>query len=219
MRKIKLVTGEYYHIYNRGVEKRQIFMENSDFYRFLLGLKEFNSMDDTFNLKRVELFGAELRTEDKNSDLVAIICYCFMPNHFHFILRQLQDGGIPRFMHKLGTGYTNYFNLKYKHSGVLFQGAYKAKHIESDSYILNLSRYIHQNPYELFQSNLAKRDLNILVEKYKWSSLQFYLNNRPCLLKLDKDIILKQFQDKAGYRRFICSEPSSEQGFELERMC
>ena len=137
MRKIKLITGECYHVYNRGVEKRSVFLDNFDHRRFLISLEELNQEGPLLNFRR--LIGARLQSSnDEKNKLVDIICYCLMPNHFHLIMKQLIDKGIPKFMHKIGTSYTNYFNKKYSRSGVLFQGAYKIKYIDGDAYLLHL---------------------------------------------------------------------------------
>jgi len=147
MRKFEFQTGEFYHIYNRGVDKREVFLDKWDYVRFLKSLREFNN--DSIYEQRVyarnrELMGLSPEASGL-SPLVEFITYCLNPNHFHFLLKQLRDNGIRIFMHKLGTGYTCYFNQKYNRSGSLFQGPFKAIHIKSDSYLLWLSGYINGN--------------------------------------------------------------------------
>ncbi|OGH11746.1 MAG: hypothetical protein A2857_02780 [Candidatus Levybacteria bacterium RIFCSPHIGHO2_01_FULL_36_15] len=98
-----------------------------------------------------------------------IIAYCFMNNHFHFLLKQLKDNGIVKFMAKFTNSYTKYFNTKYERVGPLFQGVFKAVHVEDDEQLLHLSRYIHLNPVTSYI--IKSEDLS----SYKWSSYQGYL--------------------------------------------
>ena len=145
MRKDPLITGLYYHIYNRGVDKRDIFMNKSDLKRFVLSVKEFNTIEPVGSIKDLML--------QKNSDvgrpnlkpLVSIVCYCFNPNHFHFILKQEVDNGISEFFKRLLGGYTKYFNLIHKRSGALFQGRFKSNLIDDDAYFLKIRPYVNLN--------------------------------------------------------------------------
>ena len=109
-------NGEYYHIYNRGADKRDIFADKFDFERFLQSIEEFNSEDPIGSIYENSFIKDKTKTKKKK--LVNVICYCLNQNHYHFILEQLVDRGIERFMHKLGGGYTKYFNLKYQRTGV-----------------------------------------------------------------------------------------------------
>ena len=157
MRKFTFVNNQFYHIYNRGVEKRDIFMNEKDYIRFIHDLYEFNSNEYALKFRGQLELGNKNRESDSrhslyssaasvgNDRLVNILCFCLMQNHFHLILEQLVDNGIPRFMQKLGTGYTNSFNLKYDRVGSLFQGKYKAIHINSNEYLLHLSAYVNLN--------------------------------------------------------------------------
>ena len=169
MRTIKFQTGEYYHIYNRGVDKRNVFMDDRDFIRFLMGMREFNRIEPIGSLHELN----QLRKKNRDpiskfananleiGSLVEIIAYCLIPNHYHFILRQLSDNGIAKFMHKIGIGYTMYFNEKHKRSGSLFQGKYKFIPIENSYYLCKLLVYVNYN-YEIH--NLGKN------ENWPWSS-------------------------------------------------
>ncbi|MBI4096254.1 MAG: transposase [Candidatus Levybacteria bacterium] len=100
-------------------------------------------------------------------NLVEIYCYCLMPNHFHFLLRQNADGGITNFLRKFANSYTRYFNTKYDRIGPLFQGTFKAKLIENDAYLLQVSKYIHRNPLKLS---------NCMLRSYPYSSYSYYLS-------------------------------------------
>src|SRR3972149_5123652 len=113
MRKDPLVTGLYYHIYNRGVDKRDIFMNKADLDRFALSVKEFNTVRPIGSIKDLMLEKKEDSGVGHPNPLVSIVCFCFNPNHFHFIVKQEVDGGISEFFKRLLGGYTNYFNLNY----------------------------------------------------------------------------------------------------------
>ena len=202
MRESPLITNEYYHIFNRGVDKRNIFLDQNDFVRFLTSMREFNVQKpigsiykkDWLEKKKVEK-GTKFPIGNlvPSSPLVEIICYCLNPNHFHFVLKQLVEDGISRFMHKLSLGYTNYFNTKYKRSGSLFQGPFKAVHIESNEHLLWVSAYVNTNA-EIH---------NIAVEaiQYPWCSYSDYLGLRKGTL-CEKSVILGQIKNIA-YKDFV----------------
>ena len=145
MRKNPLVTSLYYHIYNRGVDKRDIFMNKADLDRFVLSVKEFNTIDPIGSIKDLMSSDVQRPERDKLQPLVSIVCYCFNPNHFHFILKQEVDGGISEFFKRLLGGYTKYFNLIHNRSGALFQGRFKSNLIDDDAYFLKIRPYVHLN--------------------------------------------------------------------------
>jgi len=186
-RRVSFENGEYYHIYNRGVEKREVFSCNSDYFRFLKSLKEFNQTDPVASLYIKEKLGVgPLR---KGDELVEIISYCLNLNHFHLILKQLKDGGISEFMKRVSGGYTGYFNFKYKRTGVLFQGRFKSIHVDSSEYLLYLSAYVN--------GNYIVHGIN--DKKWKFSSL----NNNDKLSDLKS--ISDQFKDFNDYRKYVYS--------------
>ncbi len=149
MRKEPLVTGEYYHIYNRGVDKRDIFGDLKDLERFKESIKQFNQVEAIGSLemyyKSISERALEPHPRIKKEPLVAIVAFCINPNHFHFLLKQLVDGGISKFMQKFQGGYTSYFNEKNKRSGSLFQGTFKSKLIKNDNYFRKTFGYVNQN--------------------------------------------------------------------------
>jgi putative transposase len=152
MRSIEFVTGEIYHIYNRGTEKRSVFMDKYDYQKFLLIMREINSKTHRLDLRelmRENGKSCEGPTFAKTTDeqLVDVVAYCLNPNHYHFILRQKIDGGISKFMQRLGTSYTMQFNKRHSRSGALFQGKFKAIHIDSNEYLLYLSVYVNTNNF------------------------------------------------------------------------
>jgi len=201
MRKTEFAENEFYHIYNRGVDKRKIFLDESDFSRFWLYLNLLNDqrdgiMDQWKNYKRdsknptLEEF--KRRELSSRRPLVEIVAYCFNPNHYHFIFKQKVKKGIEKFMHKIGTGYTNYFNLKRKRIGSLFQGSFKASHIKSNELLLYLSVYVNCNSEV---HGIAK------AENYRWCSFPDYIGKRKEGLCKTKEI-LEQFKNFEEYLDF-----------------
>jgi len=182
-RKIKFEQREFYHIYNRGVEKRIIFQNTSDYKRFLALLYLANS-DETIQFRNnfSKIIFNEILKQDRGKQLIAIGAYCLMPNHFHLILTPLVDGGISKFMLKLQTGYSMYFNKKNNRTGALFQGIFKSQHIDNDVYSRYIFAYIHLNPTKLKNSDWKtqpKTFLNQLkkfIVEYPYSSLQEYIS-------------------------------------------
>ena len=152
-----LATLESYHIYNRGAHKNPIFLSSEDYERFLLLLYLSNSREPV-NLRDLKekhkgltfVLLRELLTV--NQDLVEVFAYALLPNHFHIVMRQKVDGGIARFMQKLCTGYSMYFNLRHGHSGTLFQGRFKSNHVNTDPYFKWIFAYVHLNPISILES-------------------------------------------------------------------
>lgn len=146
IRKINFVEGEYYHVFNRGTDKRTIFESQNDLQYFFQRLIDLNMIatDLKFNSKRYRKSG-EVVIDKKYKNLVSIIAYCLLPNHFHLVLKQESENGISKFMQKLGTSYTMYFNQKYKRSGSLFQGKFKANMIDGEFGLPVLSVYVNLN--------------------------------------------------------------------------
>ncbi|MEK7560842.1 MAG: transposase [Patescibacteria group bacterium] len=170
-------TNALYHLYNRGVEKRPIFLDDGDHFRFIHGLYEFNDTATASNLfyKKDALRSYEVKLR-KRELLVEILAFCLMSNHFHLFVRQRRELGITQFMHKLGTGYTNYFNKKYERVGGLFQGTFRAKYIESDRHFLYLPHYIHLNPLDFIAPEWREKRIRNknqalrFLDNYRWSS-------------------------------------------------
>ncbi len=169
-RNIEFSIGEFYHIYNRGTDKRIIFKHKSDHLRFMVLLYLCNS-----NLK-VDL-GDHLRQGrtlsdmfdlDRNETLVDIGTYCLMPNHFHILVKEKMEGGISLFMQKLTTAYSMYFNKKYDRSGTLFQGKFKSKHVAKDNYLKYLFAYINLNPIKLIDKNWQEVGIKDLHQAQKF---------------------------------------------------
>jgi len=220
MRKTKFAKGNIYHIFNRGVEKRDIFLNDSDRWRFLQGLYLFNdenvSANTLWEISRNEgtvkfpLVVNSVNRKGRRNRLVKIMADCLMPNHYHLLLEENREGGISRFMHKLGIGYTKYFNKKYDRVGGLFQGAFKAVLVDKDLYLQYLLVYLNVvNPAELIEPKLKERGINIndvdkimkFVVGYPWSTHQEYLGKRNSII-IDKGILENMFANSSKYAEF-----------------
>src|SRR3989338_5745511 len=193
MKKPKLVNGEFYHIYNRVVDKRNVFIDDYDLERFFQGIDEFNTVNPIGSLYESSFLDQSVRAKRKNKSLIKFIAYCLNPNHYHFILQQITDGGITEFMKRLNGGYTWYFNNKYKRSGALFQGRFKAVHVDTNKYLLHLSIYVNLNN---LVHNLPLGGSTAKLSKSSWEE---YGEGIKQFNFCSKDIILKQFKNRREY--------------------
>lgn len=211
----QFAAGEIYHIFNRGVEKRNIFQQVSDYFRFIFCLYELNDKNVVKMRDRIKE-----RKERKNTGrtraikqefLVEILSFCLMPNHYHLIVRQLTENGTPLFMKKLGDSYVGYFNQKYNRKGMgsLFQGRFKAVHIKTTDQLINLVCYVFANPIELLEKDWKEKGVKnpqkVIkdLESYRWSS---YLDcigtsNFPSVTK--RDFLMKVFGGPANIKKFV----------------
>jgi putative transposase len=176
--------GEYYHVYNRGVDKRDIFFDADDLDRFMLSIEFFNVKEPIGSIYE-RGFSPDMQDEA----IVDVVAYCLNPNHYHLLLFQRTERGIQKFMQRLATGYTMYFNEKYERAGALFQGRYKAVHITSNEQLLHTSVYVNLN-----------NQLGGSTSKFSRSSWDEYRSGRTGLCS--KDIILRQFSDLEKYEKF-----------------
>lgn len=175
-RTITLRDAHYYHVYNRGVEKRLIFTDNKNYQRFLDTSYFYQFQDPGIRFSNYINLTPEARLLRMSSiiskpRIVNVICFVLMPNHIHFLLRQEITDGISEYMMRVADSYTKYFNIKNKRVGHLFQGKFKSVHVENDDQLKHLSRYIHLNP---LTSNLVPSFDSLFA--YPWSSLIEYLN-------------------------------------------
>jgi putative transposase len=183
------ISGEYYHIYNRGTDKRIIFKTPSEFGRFELLLKRASSphlpaIDRDMHGSKDFL---DLWSDTVTSPLISIGAWCLMPNHFHLLVRENTEDGIAKFMQKLCTAYSMYYNSKHSRTGTLFEGRYKIKHIDTDTYMHWLYAYIHLNPLKLKRKEWRKDIENNkqipaeaveFLTTYSHSSLLDYTKNK-----------------------------------------
>lgn len=189
MRKTPFVTGEFYHIYNRGVDKRNIYLSDKDFDRFLQSMNIFNVIEPVGSIYE-QSFIEKSQLGRPTSKLVNVVCFCLNKNHYHMLLEQLVDGGISEFMKRLGGGFTKYFNIKYKRNGVLLQSKFKSIHIDSNEYLLHLSTYINLNNHV--------HGLKSSMFRSSWDEYKNSGTDGIC----SKDIILEQFKSKKEYKIF-----------------
>jgi putative transposase len=170
-----------YHLYNRGVERRNIFLCSEDYLTLLHIFQAYLTIDHLSSTANKSLCGR-----------LELLCFCLMPNHFHLIIRQKDKAAMAEFMRKVFTTYSMYFNKKYHRTGTLFESRYKASLIDKPYYLLHLSRYVHHNP-----ENLLRRGQKL--EDYPYSSLPNYLG----YLNTDwikTEVILEVLKDEFGKR-------------------
>ncbi len=185
MLRLDLAEGEYYHIYSRGTEKRDIFLDDKDRERFvtLLYLANGDGSARISNYFRSEQGRGLLNLFDKEKGepIVSIGAWCLMPNHIHILIKEIKQGGISKFMGKLLTAYSMYFNIRNKRSGALFESRFKSEHIDNDRYLKYLYCYIHLNPIKIIQRDWKTKGIKDLsstkkfLNAYEFSSLPDYL--------------------------------------------
>jgi putative transposase len=210
--------GGIYHVLNRGVEKRKIFLKNQDYSRFIFGLEFFNN-EATTNLWNLlsrggtvppRILGKRIATERdrKQKPLVELLAFTLMPNHYHLVLREIQEGGISLFMRKMG-GYSTYFNKQYKRVGSLLQSRYTSVPIQNDVQLSNVFVYVHTNPVELIEPEWkefkVKDPKNALayLENYRWSSYHDYVGNPTFPLTTQRTFFLDFYGKEQNCRRAV----------------
>ena len=224
MRKEPFAIGDYVHVYNRGNRKQEIVRDANDRWRFLQALYYFNteitpanpfqSLRDTLKYD----FNARLTWPDTwvpQKPIVAVLAFALMENHFHLLLKEIKNGGVTQFMRRIGVGITNRFNTKYKETGRLFQGAYKARRIDKDAYLEYASVYVQvKNPFELYAQQLKKdrlkSDFNVskndFEKAFKWAaqypycSLGDYMGNRKSPI-ITKDLLGELYPTSKTYKK------------------
>jgi len=231
-RTVKFEPGRIYHVFNRGVEKRNIFLSDGDRWRFLQGLYLFNDESVSANLLfRLEQekgkmhFGILREYMAKagitRKPLVRIMADCLKPNHYHLLLEEVQENGISRFMHKLGTGYTKFFNTKYERVGPLFQGSFKAVDVKTDEQLIYLLAYINViNPGQELEPELKSaaqdpEEILRFVEQYPWSTHLEYLGKRESIIA-DRGRARKLFGTPKKYREFVADIVRGKQRLSLD---
>lgn len=200
-----LITDEIYHIYNRGNNRQTTFLNKRDYQRAILSLKYYRFTIPPVSLSR--LLGLESSMQEdilkslnkENNVLIQIICYCLMPNHFHLILKQQVDNGIPKFLSNFQNSYTRYFNTRHERDGSLFLDQFKAVRVETDEQLVHLSRYIHLNPYTGYVVKSLKE-----LEEYPYSSYSGYLKGDE--EGMNSDLVLNLFKDRKQYKQFVADQ-------------
>lgn len=200
-RKLVFTKNNLYHVFNRGVERRPIFTKTKEYKRAVDLLNYYQYAVTPLRFSQFLLQPAERQEQiinlmTKSGKQIEIISYCLMPNHFHFLIRQVKDNGIPEVISNFTNAYTKYFNTKYDRVGPLLQGTFKAVRVESDEQLIHLSRYIHLNPVTSSLVELSS------LPKYEWSSYPSYANNSQNLL-VSKGLILSYFKNPNQYKSFV----------------
>lgn len=210
-RKFPLIPGEMYHVFNRSVARQPVFINRWDFerainlidyYRYFrppLRFSHFNRLP----IAQKDMYLSKL--SEKYKSHITIFAFCLMSNHFHFLLREEQEGGISTFMRNFQNSYGKYFNTKYDRSGAVFQSMFKAIHIETEEQLIHVARYIHLNPYT---AQLIRQITQL--DKYRWSSFPYYCHghensfvNTTYMIQLFSSLqAFQQFTyDQAHYQR------------------
>jgi len=222
------IVDEWYHCYNRGVDKRHIFMDKNDYERFLMLLYACNDAKpvhvSNFEQGNRSKTMSDLLLIHRKRPLVNIGAYNLMPNHNHLLLHERCEGGITSFMRKLGTAYTMYFNIRHERTGSLFQGTFKAKHIDTDQYFSRALSYIHANHAELrepkWKQGLVRNepDLKKFLVEYRYSSLADYSNvNRPESVIVNTNAVLVIAETRPDLREVLEEAQIYARDYDIEK--
>ncbi|MBI2450608.1 MAG: transposase [Candidatus Nealsonbacteria bacterium] len=213
-RKVQFVNGGIYHIVTRAVDGTELFREQGDNLRMTHDIFEFNDLTPLSSALRIvhcrnKNNTIPLTTERRERKLlVEILAFCFMPNHVHLLLRQLQDRGVQKFMQKLG-GYTTYYNKKYQRQGYLFQGRYRAVHIKDDKQLMTVFVYIHTNPVALLYPGWKERGIKDIkkaiefINQYRWSSYLDYLGIKNFPSLTSREFLIKTIGGMEECQRLV----------------
>ncbi|MBI2630662.1 transposase [Candidatus Nomurabacteria bacterium] len=225
-RKTPFIQGEHYHVYSRGVEKRKIFLNAKDYERFVALLYIMNQgapfrMENFLRDKQKSI--RNIFNEKREKPLVSVLSYCLMPNHFHLILYEHTTGGISKFMGKLLTAYSMYFNTKFERSGPLLTRPFRSEHINNEPQYMYIFSYVHLNPlsinYKGWKENGIenKEEAEEFLEKYQFSSYRDFLGiNRPERVIIDFSMVPKYIKEmKLGFKTL---EDNFEQGLPLLKL-
>jgi len=213
-RKEPLVTGEIYHIFNKGISLQPTFTSIKEFKRAIELARYYQNINPPLRYSQFIILSNERRSQileelsRKKEFLIEIICFCLMTNHFHFIVKQIEEGGISKFMSQFTNSYTRYFNVKHKRNGPLFQGKFKAVRVETEEQLVHLSRYIHLNPYSSYVVRTLKE-----LKKYPYSSLPEYLGKSQTGF-CNKEIIFSYFRYPKLYQKFVFDQADYQRRLE-----
>ncbi|MDO8429649.1 MAG: transposase [Candidatus Daviesbacteria bacterium] len=205
-RKVSFGLGEIYHVFNRSVARQPIFLSKLDFSRAVDVLNFYSYLKPGLRYSHYKRLPLEKKSDflfqlkEKNEKQVEILAFCLMPNHTHFLVREIQEGGISTFMSNFQNSYAKYFNIKHQRVGALFQYMFKAVRVESDEQLLHICRYIHLNPVTSF----VIKDLTKL-EAYLWSSYPQYIGKQVDQI-VKPEIILNQFSSVESFKQFILDQ-------------
>lgn len=205
----KIIAGNIYHVLSRGVDKRKIFLDDKDNFRFIHDLYEFNDINPiNNNLYKYNASGRRY-IEKPREFLVDILAFCLMPNHYHLLIKPRSDEGLVKFMSRLNMGYAHYFNKKYERKGVLFEGRYKLVPIINESHFIHIPYYIHLNPLDLISPDWRQREISDykksidFLEQYRWSSHIDYIGYKNFPSVTSRDFLLNVFGGHQNYKKDI----------------
>lgn len=204
--------ADIFHVLNRGVDKRKIFLDNQDYFRFIHDLFEFNNQERVNNVfysfyKFNDIGCRNIKDKKPRKLLVDIHAFCLMSNHYHLLLSPRVENGIPKFMKKMNMGYAKYFNEKYKRKGTLFESRYKSILITEHAHFLHLPYYIHLNPLDLKFSSWREKKLKnykeamAFLEKYRWSSFLDYIGKKNFPSITNRKFLLDFFGGEEKYKK------------------
>ena len=203
-RKTVFANSEVYHIFSRGHGNQQIFRDNKDYQRIVESLVFYLYSDPPLRYSHFKRLSNERKQKvfedfDNQNTNMDVIAYCFLPTHYHLLVRQTKDSGVQNTVRKFQNSYAKYFNTKYKLKGLVFQSPFKAAHLENDYQIVQISRYIHLKPKIAVVTQKDK------VDTYEWSSLSEYIKPDENSM-LSPDVILNSFANPQEYKNFILNE-------------
>jgi len=211
---------DFFHILSRGIEKRKIFLDKGDYFRFIHDLYEFNDEEPSeayksFKRKFLDVqhpdIGNKERVRKKRKLLVNLHAFALMPNHYHLLLSPLSDGAITLFMRKLNGGYARYFNQKNERKGPLFESRFKSILVSNEKHFIHLPYYIHCNPLDLKMPEWRKREIKSYKEaieflrSYRWSSHIDYIGEKNFPSVTQRESFLEYFGGEDGYKNSIKS--------------
>lgn len=207
----KIIAGNIYHVLNRGVDKRNIFLNDGDYYRFIHNLFEFNDENPINNSNHYFNHNSNVSgtryIKKQRKLLVDLLAFCLMPNHYHLLIKPRSDNGLVKFLKRLNQGYSQYFNINYKRSGTLFEGRYKLVPIIEESHFIHIPYYIHLNPLDLVAPEWRQRNINNyreaikFLENYRWSSHLDYMGVKNFPSITSRDFLLKIFGGNDKYKK------------------
>lgn len=212
MRYQTFAEKEYYHVFNRGSDRKKIFIDDADYARFVFLITHLQSPIKIYNISwYTKDFLKKGRFNSKEKTIsniikqrsVELISFALMPNHFHLLVKNNEEQVLSVYMQRILTAYSKYFNAKYQKKGHVFEGPFGAVHVSNNTQLLHTSAYIHKNPKEL-------PDWNQNYEKYPWSSYQDYIGLNRWGDLINPGIVLEQFNNQAKYKEFVNESTAKE---------
>lgn len=202
----RLANGETYHVFNRSIDNREILSKNSEIEKFL-ALIDYYRFPQSLSYSKYRVLAKNLKEAyltqyRQKSPLVSVLSYAIMPDHYHFLLKQLSDEGIKTFTSKIQNAFAKHTNTKFKRRGSLFLNPFKAKHIDTDEILVHVSRYIHLNPVTGYIFNFSE------LRKSSLTSFPYYLKklDRSPESLVDNSLLLTRFRGSKGYADFVANQ-------------